>query len=171
MIDIAYKHKAALQTKYIETVDGNPYYKYWNFGSYWDHEGKLGSEDSDLHAIQRVSIVNGELLGYFTVRADRATMEGYSVALLSFNPGKINLAFARDAISFIESLFDDYGMKVLRFVVVDGNPAKSLYDRWVGNHYGRYVGYQEHGTIIGGEILRTHLYEITERSYRENKYK
>jgi hypothetical protein len=152
-------------------VDGNPYYKYWNFGSYWDHEGKLGSEDSDLHAIQRVSIVNGELLGYFTVRADRATMEGYSVALLSFNPGKINLAFARDAISFIESLFDDYGMKVLRFVVVDGNPAKSLYDRWVGNHYGRYVGYQEHGTIIGGEILRTHLYEITERSYRENKYK
>ena len=65
MIDFANKYKDQLSTLYKENVLGNDFYKYWNNCNYWKTEFPYASQEDEWNYIERVSVFDNKVYGYF----------------------------------------------------------------------------------------------------------
>ncbi len=166
MIDFAFKYKDQLNTLYKTNVVGNDFYKYWLNTNYWRFEPNFCNESDEWNTIERVSIFDGKIYGYFRANIDRNNNSVKTLSILYFYPKTFSIGFLKDLENLIKLIFTEYKFNKINFSVVVGNPAERLYDFFVKKYNGKIVGvYKDDAVLIDGNYYDCKIYEILKKDY------
>jgi len=114
-------------------------------------------EKDDWNKIQKVSVLDGNVIGYFSATISQVTNSVSEVSAINF--GHPRFTFSKDLRDFLLSLSK---FNKINFSVVVGNPIESMYDKYVGSVGGRVVGtFNNDVKLINGRLADRKWYEIT----------
>lgn len=124
MLQPAMIHKENIEHQ-VSTFNLFDDYKYYHYGYF----SKPSVEDDEWNSIQRVSISNECLLGYFTARLSRLSNYVDSISIISFIKNvRFSKVLVNDLLVFIDDLFTRYNRDYLLYSVIIGNPAQKRYE-------------------------------------------
>lgn len=143
-------------------------YKFYiNDNFYQDIE--ISTDTSTMH--QFVSIdSNQDIVGYIAYCIDRNTDNVNNLCAINFNHNKV--VFGADLIQAVDDIFIKFKFNKINFDVIIGNPAESMYDKFIKMCKGRIVGtLRKHIKLMDGQIYDTKIYEITKQNWMKNRSK
>ena len=161
MLDLAFKHREALQQKYLKVALNSDRYKYSVATNWLSYELKL--DDNNWNKLEFVSINSqNEIIGFLKCDINRAVHYAHNLRIINFEE-KPNFLFSKDLKEFIiDILFLKFRFNKLQFTCVVGNPIEKTYDRLIAKYGGRIVGiYEKDVRLIDNKIYDLKLYEIT----------
>ena len=161
MLDFAIKYKDQLEKKFINIL-GNDRYKFWTNACFVKYP--VFTEKSEWNSITRVSVINGEIIGYFDASIRRPENYVEKMSILSFVEG--SPVVIKDLALFVKELFVKYKYYKMNFSVLGGNPAKKIYDKFINKYGGRIAGvYKKDVMLIDGLFYDSYIYEIFREDY------
>lgn len=162
MIDNAYNHQEQLKKIFAAEIE-RPENFWYTVANWINYEMKV--EPTNWDKIQRVSVLNGEIIGYMEAGCDRGQMKVNHIAAIRFK--KWSPVFVKDLLTFVDSLFTEQHFYKISFGVTNGNPAKKFYDKMIEKLGGRVVGVQKEEVLkIDGKRYDFTLYECLQTEYR-----
>lgn len=166
MLEYAIAHKEALQAVRLKVLD-DPNFFWFEQGVYVELEKDLDS--STWSKIQKVSLCDGEVIGYLSASISRADQSVTQIAAANFTK-EISVTFSRDFRDFLSSLLEHYRFHKVSWSVIVGNPAEAMYDKVVEHHGGRIVGqWREDIVMRDGRRYDEKWYEILRSDYVRSK--
>lgn len=149
--------------KFILNCENEEYLKYWVNSTYFS---SFSSSKSSHGEIGRAILDRDDnLLGYIKAGIDREYRTVESLAFINTTK-KPNLTFAKDSYKFIIELFTKYNFLKIKFFVVVGNPAESIYDRLIEKLNGRVVGiFKEDVMLYDYKYYDIKHYEILKSNF------
>lgn len=162
-------YKEKLNKTYGEIIFKDKY-KYYNYDSYWNYTLQL-SENS-WNEIEMVSIDrNDNVIGFLRAGILRDSNKISSLGIVNFY--NKNVIFAKDLYQFLNDLLVKFNFRKIEFLVVIGNPAEKMYDKYIKKYNGNIVGIKkESAKLQDGKYYDVKLYEIFREDYlRRIKWK
>lgn len=157
MLDLAINHVPQLQARYRETLFDERYKFYRRSPGF---EYFLPIMDNCSDGVQYVSIDNGEVIGYLSVKFNRLTQTAYDLEVIKFASG-YSPTFSQDMAEFDLMLFYQLGINRLVWSVVVGNPAERFYDELTNVCGVRVVGvFKNEVTLTDGQLYDLKFYEL-----------
>lgn len=164
MLELAYHNREELKSKFID-IAFNEKYKYWDSSTYIDYEPEVAK--SSYEKIQYVSKQNGKIIGYLSASVN--VVCGYISNLSVVNFYDKNIEFSKDFYKFLTDLFIKFKFYKVGFLVVIGNPAERMYDRFIKKYDGRVIGtFVKDTKLWTGEYCDTKCYEIFRENFMKN---
>lgn len=164
MLRPAYNYSNELKKLFAESITGHKF-KYYQLTNYAVFELKI--ENDEWSRIQKVSICDGEILGFLEASIDREVFGVSSLSAINFH--NQNYIFSRDLYDFIIEMFDLYRFRSVRWTAITMNPAVEMYDRIVKNLGGRVVGIEHKAAMLrDGNLYDLKLYEILQEDYYDD---
>jgi hypothetical protein len=121
-------------------------------------------------SIDKVSVSDGKVIGYFHCRVDRLIPAALGLWIINYTMNK-SITFSRDFAKYIDDIFVFYGMAKLNYSVYVGNPAEKQWDKFTFKYGGRIVGTKERDIMLmDGTIVDLKMYELTRENYLKNKH-
>jgi len=168
MLDLAINHEDTLKKKMVSIMFDEKY-KFFNDNSHYS-EFKVDKENIGWNNYECVSVLNGEVLGYFRVRIDVDCGYYKSLVIVNFSDNKI--VFGKDLVAFLNKIFSREDMYKLCFSVVVGNPIEKTYDKFVSKYGGSIVGkFKKHAKLFDGKLYDMKSYEIFREDFIKNTKK
>ncbi len=166
-LELAFPHKVELYQLFAQ-ASTDPKFKYYFANGYHIFESQIDGNDWDN--VQMVSVIDGEILGYFNAAINRAPRYVHQLGCINFTDDPF--VFSRDLMGFIGRLFEYYQFYKICFSVLVGNPSELLYDKAVDKLGARVVGhFEDHYETPDGEKHDAKWYEITGECYWNYKSK
>lgn len=168
MLELAIKHKSALEQKYADIAMDTDYM----FGFFCSWRGELKIAPDNWHKQQFVSVnEQGEVVGYLKYNVDRDTRNVNGIHILNFKKDTLCTTFSRDFRQMIDDIFSKYQYNKIIFSVAIGNPAEKMYDKYIEKIGGRIVGiYKEELRMMDGNMYDEKMYEVLSRDYLKAKW-
>ncbi|MBQ8731730.1 MAG: hypothetical protein IJY82_02750 [Oscillospiraceae bacterium] len=157
MLDLAYKYRGELSTRYRE-IPYTEKYKFYNYHSYWSYD--IAVSDSSWDNLDMVSLSpEGRVLGFFRAAIKRETFSVHQLYIINF--GEPNPIFSRDMSRFLKELFTRHNFRKVEFSVICGNPAEKLFDKLCERYDGRIVGTKRLSILLSdGQYYDEKWYEF-----------
>ena len=167
MLKPAQLYKEELIPEFERTWYDDEYKYYMNDCYFQDLE--ILSDTVNLHQFVSVDS-NEEIVGYIAYEIDRATDNVSNLCAINMKHNMF--VFGMDLIQAIDDIFVKFNFSKIEFVVVVGNPAESMYDRFVRMCKGRIAGiYKKHVKLMDGQIYDVKMYEVMKENYLKNRHK
>lgn len=146
-------------------------YQYY-FGGSWRSDFSLDfKSDGYLKRAFAVLNNNNDLIGYISYSVDTDVQVAQWFGAVNFSQDK--LTFGKALKQTIEDCFLKYGLQVVEWNVICGNPVERSYDRICKKLGGRIVGIRKHRIKdLAGNIHDDKIYEILRSDFiRSINYK
>ena len=163
MLKPAFIYKDKLQQKYNEIIFTDKY-KFYNCNAYWEYELKL--DQNSWNTIEMVSVdLSDNVIGFFRAAICREDEKVSSLGVVNFYDA--NTVFAKDLAQFIKDLLFKFRFRKVEWSVVVGNPAESMYDRFISKYGGQITGIKRQTVRLDdGEYYDMKGYEIFRGQYK-----
>jgi len=171
MLDISFKHEAKLKKAYTAHITSERC-KYFSVAGWTSYDIDIVKDD--WSTIQKVSIKNDEVIGFFSAQREPITNIISSVQIISFAKNDDEkYEFSKDLKIFFRYLIKNF--KKIKFAVVVGNKIEKNYDRFIELLGGRIIGISiNDGILQDGALVNLKYYEILNKKnidYEKNKNK
>ena len=144
MLKLAHTYQDKLNKAYSSIIFQDKY-KYYNCDNYWSYTKEV-SKDS-WNNLEFVSVdKNDNVIGYLGAGISRSTEKVASLGIMNFYD--INITFSKDLYQFLHDLFMKFNFRKIEFIVVIGNPAEKMYDKYIEKYGGRIVGVSRESTKL-----------------------
>lgn len=139
-------------------------YQYY-FGGNWRNDFSLADNPGDWQKRAFAVLSNsGELLGYISYSVDNELGVAQWFGAVNFSNNK--LEFGRALQQVITDCFLKFGMEVVEWCVICGNPIERSYDRMCRRLGGRIIGIRHHrAKNLAGDICDDKMYEILREDF------
>ena len=139
-------------------------YQYY-FGGNWRSDLSLADNNSD-YLKRAFAVLNNrdELIGYISYSVDNELRIAQWFGAVNFSDDK--LTFGKALRQVIEDCFLKFGMEVVEWCAICGNPIERSYDRMCKRLGGRIVGTRhKRAKDMAGNVHDDKLYEILREDY------
>lgn len=139
-------------------------YQYY-FGGSWRNDFSLADNNGDYQK-RAFAVLNDsdELLGYISYSVDNELRIAQWFGAINFSDDK--LTFGRAIQQVIEDCFLKFGMEVVEWNVICGNPIEKNYDRMCKKLGGRIIGVRHHRTKdLAGNVHDDKMYELLKEDF------
>lgn len=139
-------------------------YQYY-FGGNWRSDLSLADNNSD-YPKRAFAVLNNrdELIGYISYSVDNELRIAQWFGAINFSDDK--LTFGRALRQVIEDCFLKFGMEVVEWYVICGNPIERSYDRMCEKLGGRIVGIRHRRALdMAGNVHNDKSYEILREDF------
>jgi len=161
MLDPAFYHADRLNQRFRETVFRDRF-KFYSRSSFIEYFIPIYQNSDEM--IQMVSLDNGDVVGYFSVKINRETNAAYELQVIKFDSK--SKEFTGDLHDFFVSLYKKFGVNKITFFVIVGNPAEAVYDNVVTSYGGRIVGiFKKDAKLYDGQLYDVKFYEIMKEEF------
>lgn len=136
---------------------------YYDVGIYASYDIKIGEDD--WGGLDRIVVYDGDIIGRVHASIHRSHNICDQLSIVKYKNNRLSsLLFLYHVLLLIDELID-IGITKVVIDVIDGNPAKRLYDRYlraVGNEsILKYVGVQlKQVRLKDGNTYNKHLYDL-----------
>lgn len=138
-------------------------YQYY-FGGSWRCDFSLRDSTESLQRVFAVLNDNDELIGYIGYFVDDCMKVAEHFRAINFSNDK--LSFGRAMVRVIKDCFLKFGMEVVEWRVICGNPIERSYDRLCVKFGGRIVGVARHrARDMTGNVCDEKTYEILREDF------
>lgn len=161
MLEIAYKHKEALQEAWLDwilTKDS----MFYDVGIYSNF--KLGIEETNWSRNQFVSVnSSGDIIGWFTAYYNVEHEKYNEIGVALFEK---NIVSMRDMYTFFKTLYNDPKARKIEWYVVVGNePAEKLYFNIINRFDGSITGLRLKSVRLrNGKYYDTRHFEVFKKA-------
>lgn len=140
-------------------------YQYYFGGNY---RRDFSLQDTDACNKRAFAIFNrDELIGYISYFVDNELKVAYSFGAINFSDDIIT--FGKALRQIITDCFIKFGMEVVEWDVVCGNPIEASYDRMCDKLGGSIVGIRHCRAVdLAGNVHDDKIYEILRKDFLEN---
>lgn len=139
-------------------------YQYY-FGGNWRSDFSLADNNND-YLKRAFAVLNNseELIGYISYSVDNELRIAQWFGAINFSNDK--LTFGKALRQVITDCFLKFGMEVVEWNVICGNPIEPSYDRMCEKLGGQIIGISHHRAIdLAGNIHNTKSYEILRENF------
>lgn len=139
-------------------------YQYY-FGTDWRRDFSLGdTENSPCHHDFAIFNDDDELIGYIGYSIDLELRIAERFGAINFSNDK--LTFGKAMCQIIKNCFMKFGIEIVEWCVVRGNPIEKSYDRMCEKYGGRIVGVKhKRAKDIAGNFCDFKMYEILREDF------
>lgn len=138
-------------------------YQYY-FGGSWRSDFSLRDSNESLRRGFAVLNDNDELIGYIGYYVDDCMKVAQCFGAINFSNDK--LSFGRAMVQVIKDCFLKFGMEVVEWNVICGNPIERSYDRLCEKFGGRIVGVaRNRARDMAGNVCDEKIYEILREDF------
>ncbi|MCK9577641.1 MAG: hypothetical protein M0R51_17175 [Clostridia bacterium] len=132
MLDRAYKYNDRIN-EYLRKLYDTEYAKYYFISNPY-YDGFDNIPESDYSKISRVSMDNDKILGLMTATISRESRLITNLSLINFTE-KTNYIFSKDAISFIDYLFNSEKVESITwYACTENKKAVRIYDSIISKY-------------------------------------
>ena len=137
----------------------DPDYLYWHVDIHYNPLADI--RNTNYRKDEWVSVVDGEVVGYFCVLVDKNTRSANDMSIASFKKSK---QYGYDFVTFIKTLERKY--RYVRWAAVDGHPHEKHYLSILKRYNGRVVGvFKNKIKLLNGRLYDEKWYEINNENH------
>lgn len=162
MLKLAKLYETQLNELYMNTIYQERF-KYFNYSNYSNYDVEL--KNDSWNELEFVSVDKEDnVIGFLAAKIDRVSDHVSSLKIINFYD--INITFSRDFHQFLNDLFIKFNFRKICFSVLVGNPAETMYDKYINKYNGRVVGtYKDDVRLFDGKYYDCKAYEIFKSDY------
>jgi hypothetical protein len=144
----------------------DPFYKYMDMCAYRE-DFSLPKDTNGQHYF--TSIWQDKIIGFINYQINREANRVDGFFCVHFGK-KHSYIFAKDLMTAIRDIFEEYKFNKINFCVIIGNPVEKTYDRLIKKYGGRIVGvFKNDIKLIDGNLYDLKCYELMAADYFKNK--